>query len=301
MSEQRTWCLSTSESAPRKRVHELAGDVKAFVDGKAGTEVEVDGSAGVLDVVEALKRLKVPNVTATGRGTDNRKGTRLDVWVVVRVSPREGPKEVATFSGSVDVVPTRRVVVPAVTEIGGLSFVDMGAQRWTAQNVDVVKYNDASVIPQVTDTVKYEEALCAEREGGGGGVWLYLEYNSGFYEIGTTNRLYTMGVRGQISPAGWRMPTEADWMALIAFVQAELRKSGKVGTDAEVWAKLRDGEFKAVMAGYMNGQSIVFDAIYDPDTGRARTTSTAWMVAEGGAGEAGRGGDRDIRGGEGGL
>jgi uncharacterized protein (TIGR02145 family) len=201
----------------------------------------------------------------------------------VEVVVREGPKEVATvvaakFVTRVDVVPTRRVVVPAVTEIGGLKFVDMGTQRWTAQNVELVKYNDDTAIREVSNTGEYVDALIAEGEGIGKGVWLYLDYNSGNFEIGDKNRLYTMGVRGQICPAGWRMPTEADWMALIAFVQAELRKSGKVGTDAEVWAELQDGEFKAVMAGYMN----VSGNTYDP------TTSTAWMVAEG-AGEAWRG------------
>ena len=68
-------------------------------------------------------------------------------------------------------------------------------------------------------------------------------------------------------------------MALIALVRAELQKRGKKGTDAEVWAELRDGEFKAVMAGYMNFGGNVYDVTDDPVTGRGRTTSTAWMVA----------------------
>ncbi len=68
-------------------------------------------------------------------------------------------------------------------------------------------------------------------------------------------------------------------MALIALVRAELHKRGKKGTDAEVWAELRDGEFKAVMAGYMNFGGNVYDVTDDPVTGRGRTTSTAWMVA----------------------
>jgi hypothetical protein len=78
-------------------------------------------------------------------------------------------------------------------------------------------------------------------------------------------------------------------MALFGFIRAELQKRGKQGTDAEVWEELRDGEFKAVMAGYMNGSGTIPYAIEDPVTGRSRTTSTAWMVAEGGAGKVGRG------------
>jgi uncharacterized protein (TIGR02145 family) len=205
---------------------------------------------------------------------------------------REGPKEAATvvaakFVTRVDVVPTRRVVVPAgQAEIGGLRFVDMGAQRRTAQNVELVEYNDGMAIREVSSTGEY---VTPSIEGEG--VWLYLDFNSGRFEIGDKNRLYTMGVRGQICPAGWRMPTEEDWMALIAFVRAELKKrSGKeTVTDAEVWAELRDGEFKAVMTGYMDWMGVVNGVIDDPVTGRGRTTSTAWMVAEGGGGEAGRG------------
>jgi uncharacterized protein (TIGR02145 family) len=84
----------------------------------------------------------------------------------------------------------------------------------------------------------------------GNGVWMYLDYDCGVFDI--RGRLYTMGVRNRVCPAGWRMPTEAEWMELIEFIRGELQKrSGQIVTDAEVWASLRDGEFKAVMAGYM--------------------------------------------------
>ncbi len=186
------------------------------------------------------------------------------------------------FSGSVDVVPTRRVAVPAVTEIGGLSFVDMGAQRWTAQNVDVVQYNDGNVIPEglfdvegigLAFLAQLGENECAAESAipNGTGAWMYLVGGVEF-TIGTTNRLYTMGVRNRVCPTGWRMPTEADWMALIAFVRAELQKSSgkETVTDAEVWAELQDGEFKAVMAGFMRDSN---------PQGPPYNNVTAWMIA----------------------
>jgi hypothetical protein len=134
VSEQRTWCVSTSESALWERVHKLAVDVRACVDGKAGTEVEVDGSAGVSDVVDALRTLNVPNVTAAGRGMENRRGARLDVVVVVRA----GKKEVATFSGSVEVVPARRVVNDAVDANWPPFWID-GYEGWLIRELAAEK------------------------------------------------------------------------------------------------------------------------------------------------------------------
>ncbi len=96
--EQRTWCVSTSEGARSEQVRKLVRDVSAFVDGKAGTKVEVVSGGDVRDVVEALKKVN-PNVTERRRGAASGKGG-LDVEVVVS----EGSKEAAKFVARVDVV-----------------------------------------------------------------------------------------------------------------------------------------------------------------------------------------------------
>ncbi len=94
--EHRVWDVSTRESARWARVEKLADAVRAYLNGKDGTNVEVCGSEE--DVRDVVGALKVPNVTATRRG--KRAGNWLDVEVVVK---QEGA-EVAKFGGSVEVV-----------------------------------------------------------------------------------------------------------------------------------------------------------------------------------------------------
>ena len=133
--EQRTWCVSTSEGARLEQVRKLVRDVSAFVDGKAGTKVEVVSGGDVRDVVEALKNVNGPTVTATRRGAEKEKGG-LDVEVVVR----EGPKEAAKFVARVDVVP-RRVVCE---DDGG--EVEIAGRVWKRRNLRATKYKDETEI-----------------------------------------------------------------------------------------------------------------------------------------------------------
>jgi uncharacterized protein (TIGR02145 family) len=230
VSEQRTWCVSTSESALWERVYTLAVDVRACVDGKAGTDVEVDGSAGVRDVVDALRTLNVPNVTATGRGMENRKGARLDVVVVVRA----GKKEVARFSGSVEVVPTRRVVMLDTVTIG----TGDTAQVWAARNVRAVKYVDGEDIthaPTLSDFVDMTEK--------GIPAWIYSK-------DGSDVLFNAHVVLHRLCPPGFRVPKKEDWDKLkqsIWFVPGDMAA-------AAATLKARTG-FAAKLTGCVWGET----------------------------------------------
>jgi uncharacterized protein (TIGR02145 family) len=167
-----------------------------------------------------------------------------------------------------------------LTEIGGLKPVRMGKQVWTAADVEVEEYKDGTSIAKIVDLPPDERK---ENElptwdvldkGGTVGGWFRFPAEA----TDAVTKQYAMGVRGRICPAGWRMPTEADWRQLIEFVRVKVRASGKNGSDSDVWDELRDGEFKAVLGGYVRGdaQHIYPPSEADPTTGYY---AAAWMIA----------------------
>ncbi len=230
-----------------------------------------------------------------------------------------------------------------VRNVTEAEFRRHGGQRWTAQNVDVVQYNDRTVIlegvmdaagiglafseqfmrpkrrmsgvscPPLGVRVKKGRRLapntnrvsvvaspmiiglahtpiqrreknlrlgslqlgeneCAAEPAiyDGTGAWMYLD--SGQFKIGTANRLYTMGVRNRVCPAGWRMPTAAA-NCVCTSGAAEEGESGD-GRGGVGGAPRRE-KLKAVMAGFMK----------DSNPQGPLPIMTAWMISHDGGGE----------------
>jgi hypothetical protein len=273
VSEQHTWSVSTSESALWERVHKLAGDVKACVDGRDGTKVEVDGSAGVRDVVDALRTLNVPNVTATWRGTENRKENGLDVVVVV-----EGPwpKETVRFVARVDVVPRR------VEDDGG--EVEIAGRVWKRRNLRATKYKDGTTNIARAPTVQAFVDMSKSKTPA-----YFIDERSGnmYY-----NRHVDVSESG-VSPAGWGLPTDADVRELVMHYHEDPSSAfynGGRSYYGPAAAALTDrkGDFKAEMTGYITERG---ELAYTDRYGLAgvaslwnRGKSDVWWAGDGGSG-----------------
>ncbi|MBN2541540.1 fibrobacter succinogenes major paralogous domain-containing protein [bacterium] len=84
----------------------------------------------------------------------------------------------------------------------------IGSQCWMAENLKVTHYRDSTPIPNVTD----------------GGTWsglttgAYCEYDNDTSNVPTYGRLYDWYAvddpRG-LAPAGWHVPTDAEWQTLV--------------------------------------------------------------------------------------
>jgi len=105
-----------------------------------------------------------------------------------------------------------RVVVgaPLVVDIDGNAYatVAIGNQVWTAENIRTTRYNDGAEIPHVTvDSVWAElstPAYCFPRN-----TTDTLEQK----KWGALYNWYAVNT-GKLAPAGWRVPTGADWDTL---------------------------------------------------------------------------------------
>ncbi len=106
----------------------------------------------------------------------------------------------------------------AVVDIDGNSYntVLIGTQCWTASNLKVTKYNDGSLIPDLTTSTSNPWApTSGARTGYDVSVVPLSDY------VGTFGYLYnwyaTIDSR-KLCPAGWHVPTDAEWTNLIQFI-----------------------------------------------------------------------------------
>jgi uncharacterized protein (TIGR02145 family) len=116
-----------------------------------------------------------------------------------------------------------------VTDIDGNVYqtVTIGTQVWMAENLKVTHYRNGEEIPNVTD----------------GGIWqglttgAYCEYNNDVANVATYGRLYNwfaVNDGRNIAPAGWHVPSDAEWKQLEMYLgmsQAEADQNGWRGTD----------------------------------------------------------------------
>lgn len=113
------------------------------------------------------------------------------------------------------------IVAETVTDFDGNIYhtVQIGNQLWTVENLRVTKYNDGTDIPKVIDNGAWA-ALTTDA---------YCAYNNDENNVPTYGLLYNWYAvnTGKLAPAGWRVPTEADWTIL---ENAVVGGSGTAGT-----------------------------------------------------------------------
>jgi uncharacterized protein (TIGR02145 family) len=106
-----------------------------------------------------------------------------------------------------------------VTDIDGnqYSSVIIGTQEWMKKNLNVSKYSDGTVIPQVTDPTQWANLTT--------GAWCY--YNNDTANGAVYGKLYNWyavaGIHDNdpstpnkiLAPQGWHVPSDAEWSILI--------------------------------------------------------------------------------------
>jgi uncharacterized protein (TIGR02145 family) len=119
-----------------------------------------------------------------------------------------------------------------ITDIDGNNYnsVIIGTQEWTKENLNVSKYSDGTIIPQVTDPTAWVSLTT--------GAWCYYNNDS---ENGTTyGKLYNWyAVAGihdndpetpnkSLAPLDWHIPTDTEWTALTNYLGGASVAGGKM-------------------------------------------------------------------------
>lgn len=118
--------------------------------------------------------------------------------------------------------------------------VTIGTQTWMMENLRTTKYNDNTPIPLVTDNNSW---IALTTPG-----YCWYQNNESSYKInyGALYNWYVVDSESNggknICPAGWHVPTDAEWTTLITFLGGEAVAGGKlkeIGTN--YWSSPNDG------------------------------------------------------------
>ena len=164
-----------------------------------GTDTPVASAA--LDINSTSKGFLPPRMTVAQRNAIANPVAGLMIWCIDynRIQVYDG----ATWQELAWVIP---VNLPSVT---------IGTQVWSLNNLDVVTYRNGDSIPKVSDPVAWSNLTT--------GAYCYYNNDSATYAA-TYGKLYNWYAvtdpRG-LAPAGWHIPTDAEWSALTTFLGGE--------------------------------------------------------------------------------
>ncbi|MHB9142711.1 MAG: fibrobacter succinogenes major paralogous domain-containing protein, partial [Paludibacter sp.] len=154
--------------------------------------------------------------------------------------------------------------------------VTIGTQVWMVENLKTTHYNDGTTIPLVTDTTSWNNLSTPA----------YCWYNnSSSYKTtyGALYNWYTVNT-GKLAPTGWRVPTDADWTILSAYLGGvsvaggKLKESGTSHWQSPNTGATNESGFTALPGGWRNlSPTLYYSLGYD---------ATWWSTTEGISGGA---------------
>jgi len=111
------------------------------------------------------------------------------------------------------------------TDADGYTYktVTIGEQEWFAENLKTSKYNDGTVIPNVTDDTEWDDLET--------GAW--CNYNNSSSNDATYGKLYNWYAvnTSKLCPTGWHVPTDAEWTVLEDYLTANGHNNGTEGKE----------------------------------------------------------------------
>jgi len=101
--------------------------------------------------------------------------------------------------------------------------ITIGTQTWMAENLRTTKFRDGSAIPNVTDGTAWGALITA--------AYCNYENTNNDVEIATYGRLYNwyaVADSRNIAPAGWHVPSDAEWTTLTTYLGGRSVAGGKM-------------------------------------------------------------------------
>jgi uncharacterized protein (TIGR02145 family) len=235
-----------------------------------------DGSA-ILEVKSTTKGFLLPRMDKEQRDAITGAVAGLQIWctdcgptgaIEVYTNSLEWSNETALIMGlqaQLDDLQAQIDAKGSGTGGGDLSSVTIGDQEWTTKNLEVSTYRDGTVIPEVTDATEWKNLKT--------GAWCYYDNDS---VNGTTyGKLYNwyavMGIttvedatpteaqieaRKQFAPAGWHVPSDAEWTTLTTFLGdnagGKMKEIGDTHWGGSNTAATNSSGFTGLPGGYRN-------------------------------------------------
>jgi len=105
-------------------------------------------------------------------------------------------------------------ITPApITDINGNVYptVNIGSQTWMQKNLNVSRYKNGDIIPQVTDSAQWANLTT--------GAWCWFNNDSATYSSsGKLYNWYAINDSRGIAPDGWHVPADGEWNKMIKYL-----------------------------------------------------------------------------------
>lgn len=165
---------------------------------------------------------------------------------------------------TVDSITFQKIYPPAptVTDFDGNVYhtVVIGTQTWMAEDLKTTHYRDGSAITNVTDN----GAWVANTSGA------WCDYNNDpamGTKYGHLYNWYAVSNASNLAPAGWHVPTFAEWTILAnylggdAFAGGKLKETGTVNWTAPNYGATNETGFTSRPGGYRSNSDGTFGII----------------------------------------
>jgi len=150
--------------------------------------------------------------------------------------------------------------ITTVTDIDGNIYptVEIGNQCWTKENLKTTKYADGSVITHITSDAQWRSIKS--------GAW--SNYGNSLDNDSTYGKLYnwyTVADPRNVCPAGWHVPTDAEWTTLTDFLGGPSVAGGKMkattGWEAPNTGATNESGFSGLPGGYRYWHNGTFNSV----------------------------------------
>jgi len=139
----------------------------------------------------------------------------------------------------------------SITDIDGNVYhtVIIGAQVWLVENLKTTKYKNGDPISSIPDNLEWANV-------GAGAYSFYSNSSPNYTVYGNLYNWLAVADGRNIAPAGWHVPSEAEWTNLQDFLGGELNAGGELKeTGLTHWQSPNDGAtnntgFIALPGGY---------------------------------------------------
>ena len=147
-----------------------------------------------------------------------------------------------------------------ITDIDGNTYelVTICGQTWTKSNLNVSKYRNGDIIPQVTDANEWNNLTT--------GAWCYTIDNTTFQPSQSSSLIYgklynwyALNDPRGLAPSGYHIPTTAEWTTLIdclggsAVAGGKIKESGTIHWNSPNTGATNSSGFTALPSGTKNG------------------------------------------------
>jgi uncharacterized protein (TIGR02145 family) len=126
-----------------------------------------------------------------------------------------------------------------------LPSVTIGSQVWTNQNLNVARYRNGDIIPQVTDPTQWTNLTT--------GAWCWYNNDSVSYSnFGRIYNWYAVSDSRGLAPFGWHVPSKTEWETLSSLLGGAYSAGNamKLSSDWYNFGGNNSSGFKALPSGY---------------------------------------------------